>query len=194
MYVPMYVTMYVTMYDHGIRVFYNVMIKRRSIQISTGKETWIFTHLVGRVPGSPTAVANLWDVTDVDIDRFASAVLDSWLGPALEPPVSTTAGPSLEAAVEQKRATRATLDDDMSAVVGENAASASLPAQAAVGGSDADVSTASGVDVTTVESLEGRRSQCIAATIAAARHICRLPHLIGAAPVCYGIPTQMWTV
>lgn len=34
-----------------------------------------------RVPaGCPTAVANLWDVTDVDIDRFARGVLDQWLG------------------------------------------------------------------------------------------------------------------
>lgn len=31
-------------------------------------------------PGCPAAVANLWDVTDVDIDRFARGVLDQWLG------------------------------------------------------------------------------------------------------------------
>lgn len=30
--------------------------------------------------GSPAAVANLWDVTDKDIDRFSSALLRSWLG------------------------------------------------------------------------------------------------------------------
>jgi hypothetical protein len=27
-------------------------------------------------------VANLWDVTDLDIDRFARGVLDQWLGEA----------------------------------------------------------------------------------------------------------------
>jgi separase len=32
--------------------------------------------------GCPTAVANLWDVTDRDIDRFAEQVLDCWGGHA----------------------------------------------------------------------------------------------------------------
>ena len=32
--------------------------------------------------GCPAAVANLWDVTDLDIDRFARGVLDQWLGEA----------------------------------------------------------------------------------------------------------------
>ena len=27
-------------------------------------------------------MANLWDVTDLDIDRFARGVLDQWLGEA----------------------------------------------------------------------------------------------------------------
>ena len=30
--------------------------------------------------GAPAAVANLWDVTDKDIDRFSAALLRSWLG------------------------------------------------------------------------------------------------------------------
>ena len=48
---------------------------------------------------------------------------------------------------------------------------------------------------------EGARPQCggdgggasrdVSAAVAAARAACRLPHLIGAAPVCYGIPTDV---
>lgn len=35
------------------------------------------SYLVG---GSPAVVANLWDVTDRDIDRFSVALLDSFVG------------------------------------------------------------------------------------------------------------------
>jgi hypothetical protein len=70
--------------------------------------------------GCPAAVANLWDVTDRDIDRFSSALLEAW-----------GAG------------------------------------QAREGGSG-------GVPM--------------AAGVAASRGACRLRHLIGAAPVVYGIP------
>lgn len=65
--------------------------------------------------GCPAAVANLWDVTDKDIDRFSQAVLTRWL---------------------------------------------------AAGGGGGDFS----------------------AVVAQARAACKLPHLIGAAPVCYGVP------
>lgn len=73
--------------------------------------------------GCPAAVANLWDVTDRDIDRFAQAVLTTWLG-----------------------------DGDKSSSRG-----------------DGDM----------------------AAAVAAARGACKLPCLIGAAPVCYGVPTTV---
>ena len=66
--------------------------------------------------GCPSAVANLWDVTDKDIDRFSTALLKDWL-------------------------------------------------------------KADGADM--------------AAAVPAARSACRLPHLIGAAPVCYGVPTAL---
>ena len=32
---------------------------------------------------------------------------------------------------------------------------------------------------------------CIAASVAAARSMCRLRHLIGSAPVCYGVPSNV---
>ena len=39
---------------------------------------------------------------------------------------------------------------------------------------------------------EGRgEAVCMAAAVAGSRQVCRLPHLIGAAPVCYGLPTMV---
>ena len=66
---------------------------------------------------SPCIIANLWDVTDADIDRFTDKLLKSWL-------------------------------------------------------------SSSGDDV-------------MCASLADARDVCRLPMLIGAAPVVYGIPLVM---
>jgi separase len=34
--------------------------------------------------GSPSVVANLWDVSDKDIDRFSKVLLDSWLQENIE--------------------------------------------------------------------------------------------------------------
>lgn len=67
-------------------------------------------------------MANLWDVTDKDIDRFSQALLGSWLDKKGE---------------------------------------------------------------------ECERTLDISAAVAASRAACKLPHLIGAAPVCYGVPTSV---
>jgi separase len=69
--------------------------------------------------GCPAAVANLWDVTDRDIDRFSQEVLTRWLS-------------------------------------------------GAGGGGGGD----------------------FAAAVAQGRAACKLPHLIGAAPVVYGVPAE----
>uniref|UniRef100_A0A7N0RG04 separase n=1 Tax=Kalanchoe fedtschenkoi TaxID=63787 RepID=A0A7N0RG04_KALFE len=73
--------------------------------------------------GSPAIIANLWDVTDKDIDRFGKAVLDAWLS--------------------------------------ERSASHS----------------------------DSEARPKIGSFISKARDACQLPYLIGAAPVCYGVPT-----
>lgn len=57
---------------------------------------------------SPTLVANLWDVTDGDIDKFSQAVLDKWQMTAervrgWERESSQSKGTSLVAAVAQSR-------------------------------------------------------------------------------------------
>lgn len=35
----------------------------------------------------------------------------------------------------------------------------------------------------------GSNEMCVSRTVSDSRGVCRLPHLIGAAPVCYGVPT-----
>ncbi len=77
-------------------------------------------------------MANLWDVTDRDIDRFSQAVLTAW--------ISGAGGKG---------------KDDGSSSSG----------------------AAAGTDV--------------CAAVAASRGACKLPHLVGAAPVVYGIPSRI---
>lgn len=100
-------------------------------------------------------MANLWDVTDRDIDRFARAVLEAWLPPtgSDEP----TEGCSATAPL----------------VPGAGAHPERLLSQqaAAAGGCG--------------------RGAAVSAAVAAGRGACRLPHLIGAAPVCYGLPSSV---
>ncbi|PRW58029.1 Regulator of spindle pole body duplication [Chlorella sorokiniana] len=88
--------------------------------------------------GCPAAVANLWDVTDRDIDRFSQAVLTAWIS-----------GAGRE---------------------GGEGSSGSSSGGGGGGGS-------AGTDV--------------CAAVAASRGACKLPHLVGAAPVCYGIPSRI---
>ena len=82
--------------------------------------------------GCPAAIANLWDVTDRDIDRFAQKVLQTWL---------ERGGP---------------------AGAGEGAG------ECGVGG-----------------------PVFFGDPISAARKTCKLGHMIGAAPVCYGLPASL---
>lgn len=135
--------------------------------------------VLSHVIGSPTAVANLWDVTDVDIDRFASAVLDCWLGADQEQPQTTTAGGRIDDAIESKRHRPKPSDSSTAAAVLNLADAVAHPGVARPG-------------VLQGSAHDGRGGMCIAETVAMARDICRLPHLIGSAPVCYGVPTQMW--
>lgn len=74
-------------------------------------------------------VANLWDVTDRDIDRFSQSLLQTWVGSKEEE-----------------------------------------------------------------DSLQGRvccGASSVSAAVNASRGACRLSHLIGAAPVCYGLPSSV---
>ncbi|EFJ43479.1 separase [Volvox carteri f. nagariensis] len=92
--------------------------------------------------GCPALVANLWDVTDRDIDRYAQALMHSWLGcTASTPSASTGSKCGMAGGAKRERPC-----------------------------SDVGPSEPLGLAVT--------RS----------RSACKLTHLIGAAPVCYGLP------
>ena len=100
--------------------------------------------------GCPAAVANLWDVTDRDIDRFALALLQRWAP-----------------------------DQDAACGGGRHHDGGQEPEDAA------DSPAGSLVNA------HSRQSVCIARSVALSCAACRLPDLIGAAPVCYGIPTSV---
>lgn len=90
---------------------------------------------------SPAVVANLWDVTDGDIDRFSKTVLQRWLQP---------------------------VDGD---------------------GSDSEDETGGSRASGRAEFELPPREECIGSAVIEGRAACILPFLIGAAPVCYGVPT-----
>lgn len=102
---------------------------------------------------SPLVIANLWDVTDRDIDRFSSAVLQRWLHTTVPPPTDTASSSNSSSVLPSARS--------------------------------AEQANPRGVFSPCDETDDVEMS----AAVAAARDSCRLPHLIGAAPVCYGLPT-----
>ena len=95
------------------------------------------TALCYLMANAPAVVANLWDVTDKDIDRFCISLLDHLVGTA----------PATDGA--------ATFDS-----LGE-----------------------AGTEI----QADGTTRQLLAA-VRSARRSCRQPFLVGAAPVCYGVP------
>ncbi|KAG0258711.1 hypothetical protein DFQ27_004497 [Actinomortierella ambigua] len=86
--------------------------------------------------GCPTVVANLWDVTDKDIDRFSKAMFTAW-------------------GLDNNRTTTTTT-----------------------------------TTATTISAEEPQQQQrlSIVEAVKVARGECRMPYLVGAAPVVYGIP------
>ncbi|GLI70087.1 hypothetical protein VaNZ11_014863 [Volvox africanus] len=92
--------------------------------------------------GCPALVANLWDVTDRDIDRFSQALMHAWLGcTGAMPTTSSTSCSGASTAAKPERACMV-------------------------------------------------RGNCepLGLAVAHSRSACKLPYLIGAAPVCYGLP------
>ncbi|GFR39900.1 hypothetical protein Agub_g405 [Astrephomene gubernaculifera] len=102
-----------------------------------------------QLAGCPALVANLWDVTDRDIDRYCQALMQRWLGCQS----ASTGG----------------------AAVGHSSNNSSMDSQKAVDLSPAIVS----------------KCEVLGLATARSRSACKLPYLIGAAPVCYGLPLQL---
>ena len=102
------------------------------------------TPLSYLLAGSPVIVANLWEVTDKDIDRFGKAMLDAWLR-------------ERGCKGNVRRKTRRKKSPE-------------------------------------VHDTSSIKDSCdhgpkIGSFMSQAREVCKLPFLIGASPVCYGIPT-----
>lgn len=129
--------------------------------------------LASHCTGCPAAVANLWDVTDRDIDRFSQVLLDQWAGgqqgsrsSAVELAEGGGPAPAAQLHAPGRR--------------GRGAEAAAVPAASsghAAGGQGAGAGGAGGA------------AECIMSrAVGGSRQACRLPHLVGAAPVCYGVP------
>ncbi|KAG8072566.1 hypothetical protein GUJ93_ZPchr0006g41913 [Zizania palustris] len=117
--------------------------------------------------GSPAVIANLWDVSDKDIDRFSKALLDSWLQE------------NFMAAKNCSKCCQLTQEfESMTIAVGDNG----RPRRRGTRGKKSEQMNDS-----------SKRCSCgnrrVASYLSEARRACRLPLMIGASPVCYGLPT-----
>lgn len=121
--------------------------------------------------GCPAAIANLWDVTDGDIDRFSRFLLHKWLGTPNDVDSVT-----LERKVQDEA--KQTMD-----VAGQHGSRKYSEI----------IETVTQRDQQTIlaKSNCGERWSRMGSFIGEGRNICRLPYLIGASPVYYGIPTSI---
>ncbi|KAH9751963.1 Separase [Citrus sinensis] len=123
------------------------------------------TPLSYLLAGSPVIVANLWDVTDKDIDRFGKTMLDAWLRERSSVPVGCDQCSSVQdeakngrGKVNKKRMSRKKLPETS--------------------------------DISLCNNGCDHRPK-LGSFMGQAREACKLPFLIGAAPVCYGVPTGL---
>ncbi|KAF5203551.1 Separase [Thalictrum thalictroides] len=115
--------------------------------------------------GTPAIVANLWEVTDKDIDRFGKAMLCAWL---LE---RSTSGFNPRNLVEEF--------ESMNIASSEENGARDVSRSRRFG---------SGSISSTLKNTRCYRPK-IGSFMSQAREACVLPVLIGASPVCYGVPT-----
>ncbi|XP_020873224.1 separase isoform X2 [Arabidopsis lyrata subsp. lyrata] len=128
------------------------------------------SYLLG---GSPAIVATLWDVTDRDIDRFGKALLEAWLQERSD---SCSEGGCSQCESLANELAAMNLKGNNNTKRSRKPSSRNKPAQSNVDGSGK------------IECNHKHRRK-IGSFIAAARDACTLQYLIGAAPVCYGVPT-----
>ncbi|KAL5787518.1 hypothetical protein ACOSP7_004467 [Xanthoceras sorbifolium] len=124
------------------------------------------TPLSYLLAGSPVIVANLWEVTDKDIDRFGKAMLDAWLRERSSISVGCDQCTLLVEEVEAKN----------------------------VRGYKGNKKKVSRKKLTETSDPGLCKNCCdhrpkLGSFMGQAREACTLPFLIGASPVCYGIPT-----
>ncbi|KAL4588484.1 hypothetical protein LXL04_001375 [Taraxacum kok-saghyz] len=115
--------------------------------------------------GSPIIVANLWEVTDKDIDRFGKAVLDAWI--KTRSATSDTCAQCTEEVAERLKNMKIDVDKRK--------------------GKKKILRKKS--DECCDSSRWCKHRPKIGSFMGQAREACTLPFLIGASPVCYGVPT-----
>lgn len=121
------------------------------------------TPLSYLLAGSPVIVANLWDVTDKDIDRFGKTMLDAWLRERSSVPVCCDQCSSVEDEAKNRRGKGNK----------KRVSRKKLPETS---------------DISLCKNGCDHRPK-LGSFMGQAREACKLPFLIGAAPVCYGVPT-----
>ncbi|KAG0532378.1 hypothetical protein BDA96_04G103300 [Sorghum bicolor] len=117
--------------------------------------------------GSPAIIANLWDVSDKDIDRFSKALLNSWLHD------NSLGGNNCS------KCSQLTKEFESMSIASEEKGRARR--QGTRGKKQQQINDSN-------KSCSCRQRR-IASYLSEARRACRLPLLIGASPVCYGVPT-----
>ncbi|XP_072151631.1 separase isoform X3 [Setaria viridis] len=117
--------------------------------------------------GSPAIIANLWDVSDKDIDRFSKALLDSWLQQNFAD--GNICSNCCQLTQEFEAMKIASKENGRTRRKGTRG---KRPQQ--INNSTKSCSC---------------RQRRIASYLSEARRACRLQLLIGASPVCYGVPT-----
>ena len=123
-------------------------------------------HLSYLSAGSPAVVANLWDVSDKDIDRFCKALLDSWLQENFE---------------DDKCSQCCQLTQELQALNITDKDNGRTRRKGTRGKKSQKINDSANCCIC--------RQRRIATYLSEARRACRLPLLIGASPVCYGVPT-----
>lgn len=120
--------------------------------------------------GSPSIVANLWEVTDKDIDRFGKAMFDAWLKERSKVDIQCLQCNLLSEELEA-----------MNLKGGKGRGKRKVPKKKSL-------------ELPENDSLSTKcnHRRKIGAFMGQARNVCKLPFLIGASPVCYGVPTGIW--
>ncbi|XP_062077222.1 separase isoform X2 [Humulus lupulus] len=124
------------------------------------------TPLSYLLAGSPAIIANLWDVTDKDIDRFGKAMLDAWLKERL----GTSSGCDKCNVLSEEL--------EALSLKGKGNAKRKISKKKLAEASELDLAMDCCYHRPKIGSFMGQ-----------ARQACTLPFLIGASPVCYGVPT-----
>ncbi|KAK4538979.1 hypothetical protein RGQ29_032085 [Quercus rubra] len=125
------------------------------------------TPLSYLLAGSPVIVANLWEVTDKDIDRFGKAMLDAWLRERTSPSLGCAQS---DLVVEEFEA---------------------RTIRGCKGNVRRKTRRKKSPEVHDTSSIKDScdHGPKIGSFMSQAREACTRPFLTGASPVCYGIPT-----